>query len=120
MTHQEDCPVLDHVMTLLIEHGPEAMASAFATLMNVAMEAERAQALQAESHQRTAQRQGYANGFKAKKLRTRVGEVSLRVPQTRGYHDEDGRPFYPKSLDRGERSERALTLAVAEMYVQGA
>jgi putative transposase len=119
MTHQEDCPVLDHVMTLLIEHGPEAMASAFATLMNVAMEAERAQALQAESHQRTAQRQGYANGFKAKKLRTRVGEVSLRVPQTRGYHDEDGRPFYPKSLDRGERSERALTLAVAEMYIQG-
>jgi hypothetical protein len=58
ITHQEDCPVLDHVMTLLIEHGPEAMASAFATLMNVAMEAARAQWLEAESHQRTTRRQG--------------------------------------------------------------
>ncbi|NDA26343.1 MAG: hypothetical protein EBZ05_05815 [Verrucomicrobia bacterium] len=52
-------------------------------------------------------------------MRTRVGEVALRIPQTRGYHDADGRPFYPKSLERGVRSERAMTLAVAEMYVQG-
>jgi transposase-like protein len=52
-------------------------------------------------------------------MRTRVGEVALRIPQTRGYHDADGRPFYPKSLKRGVRSERAMTLAVAEMYVQG-
>ncbi len=28
-------------------------------------------------------------------------------------------PFYPQSLARGVRSERAMTLAVAEMYVQG-
>jgi transposase-like protein len=27
--------------------------------------------------------------------------------------------FYPQALDRGLRSERALTLALAEMYVQG-
>jgi hypothetical protein len=27
MTHQEKNPVVDHVMTLLIEHGPAAMAS---------------------------------------------------------------------------------------------
>ena len=27
--------------------------------------------------------------------------------------------FYPSALERGERSERALKLAVAEMYVQG-
>jgi hypothetical protein len=33
--------------------------------------------------------------------------------------DEHGRPFYPRSLDRGVRNERAMTLAVAEMYVQG-
>jgi putative transposase len=52
-------------------------------------------------------------------MRTRVGEVALRIPQTRGYHDADGRPLYPKSLERGVRSERAMTLAVAEMYVQG-
>ena len=119
MTHQEENPVVDHVMAVLIEQGPAAMASAFATIMNLAMQIERQQALKAESHQRTEERQGYANGFKSKTMRTRVGEVSLRIPQTRGYHDDEGRPFYPKSLERGVRSERAMTLAVAEMYVKG-
>lgn len=52
-------------------------------------------------------------------MNTRVGQLELRVPQTRGYHDENGRPFYPKALDRGVRSERAMILAMAEMYVQG-
>src|SRR4029078_7062956 len=28
-------------------------------------------------------------------------------------------PFYPKSLEKGLRSERALKIALAEMYVQG-
>jgi len=36
--------------------------------------------------------------------------VPLRVPQTR---ESD---FYPSVLERGERSERALKLAIAEMY----
>jgi transposase-like protein len=31
----------------------------------------------------------------------------------------DGESFYPSALERGERSERALKLALAEMYVQG-
>ena len=87
--------------------------------MNQAMRIERENVLQAESHQRTTGRQGYANGFKPKTLKTRVGEVSLQIPQTRDYHDENGHPFYPQSLDRGVRSERARTLAVAEMYVPG-
>jgi len=60
MTHQEDCPVLDHVMTLLTEHGPGAMANAFTIIiMNLAMQIEREPTLKAESHQRTADRQGY-------------------------------------------------------------
>lgn len=119
MTHQEECPAIDDLTALLIEHGPAAMASALATLMNHAMQIEREQVLKAESHQRTADRQGYANGFKPTALKTRVGRVDLRIPQTRDYRDENGRPFYPRSLERGVRSERAMTLAVAEMYVQG-
>ena len=39
-------------------------------------------------------------------MNTRVGQLELRIPQTRGYRDENGRPFYPKALDRGVRSER--------------
>ena len=119
MTHQEESAVLEAVTAIMIEHGPAAMASACSIIMNCAMQIEREQALKAESHQRTADRQGYANGFKPKTIRTRVGEVPLRIPQTRSYHDEDGRPFYPKSLERGVRSERAMILAVAEMYCRG-
>jgi transposase-like protein len=119
MTHQEESAVFEAVTAILIEHGPSAMASAFAIIMNCAMQIEREQTLKAESHQRTAERQGYANGFKPKTLRTRVGEVALRIPQTRNYHDEEGKPFYPKSLERGVRSERAMILAVAEMYCRG-
>jgi transposase-like protein len=64
-------------------------------------------------HERSDARAGYANGYKNKQVKTRVGELSLKVPQTR---DTD---FYPASLEKGIRSERALKLALAEMYVQG-
>ena len=119
MTHQQNSTTLDQLMELLIQDGPDAMADAFTTLLNHAMRIEREQVLGAASHQRTDQRRGYANGFKPKTITTRVGELPLRIPQTRGYADEHGRPFYPNALERGVRSERALTLAIAEMYVQG-
>ena len=83
MTHQDECPAIDDLTALLIEHGPAAMATALATLMNHALQIEREQVLQAESHQRTADRQGYANGFKPKTLKARVGEIDLRIRQTR-------------------------------------
>ncbi len=48
-------------------------------------------------------------GFKGKRIQTRVGELHLEIPQVRGLR------FYPKSLERGCRSEKALKLAIAEM-----
>lgn len=119
MTHAQESTTLNAMTELLIENGPDAMAQAIATLLNHAMVCEREMALGAEAHQRTDGRRGYANGFKPKTLKSRVGELQLRVPQTRGYADEHGKPFYPSALERGTRSERALTLAIAEMYVQG-
>jgi transposase-like protein len=83
-------------------------------LLNHAMEIERAKALGAAPYERTATRAGHANGFKPKTLQTRLGEMTVAVPQVRG---EIG--FYPSALERGRRSERALTLAIAQMYVQG-
>jgi transposase-like protein len=89
------------------------MARAFEIFLNEAMKIERSAALGAQPYQRTEDRCGYANGFKPKTLATRVGKLELEIPQTRGVE------FYPQSLERGVRSERALNLAVAEMYVQG-
>lgn len=119
MTHQEYPNVSDNLMELIIQHGPEAMGQAFASLLNSAMAIERQQTLTAAPYERTDQRRGYANGYKPKTIRTRAGELTVQVPQTRDYADENGNPFYPTALERGIRSERALTLAVAEMYVQG-
>ena len=77
------------------------------------MKLERAEALGAGPYQRSETRRGYANGFKPKTVNSRLGRLNLQVPQTRDVE------FYPSALERGERSERALKLAVAEMYVQG-
>ncbi len=113
MTHQTQATAFDEIMELLAEHGFDGMARAMAVLLDEAMKLERAHALGAGPYQRSEQRKGYANGFKPKTLHTRMGPPTVRVPQTRGVE------FYPSALEKGVRSERALKLAVAEMYVQG-
>jgi len=113
MTHQNESNPLDQMIQVLDEHGFDGMARAIGILVNEAMKIERSETLRAAPYERTDERRGYANGFKAKTLATRVGKVELQVPQTRDVE------FYPQSLERGVRSERALKLAVAEMYVQG-
>jgi putative transposase len=100
----------------LIAHGPEQMGQAFAGLFNLALRLERERFLGAGLYERTADRRGYANGYKAKKLDTPAGTVTVDVPKT---GDHGGEPFYPRSLERGRRSCRAVMLAVAEMYVKG-
>jgi putative transposase len=113
MAHDDQSTRFDELLQLLSEHGFDGMAEAIEILMNEAMKLQRADALGAMPYQRTEARQGYANGFKPKSVNSRLGRLNLKVPQTR---DVD---FYPSALERGERSERALKLAVAEMYVQG-
>jgi putative transposase len=113
MTHQAHGTARQDVIQLLAEHGFEGMAQVMELLLNEVMKWERTAVLQAAPYERSKQRRGHANGFKPKTVRTRVGPLHLRVPQTRGVE------FYPSALERGERSERALKLAVAEMYVQG-
>lgn len=113
MPRQLESTELDAVVQLLADHGFDGMAQAIELLMNEAMKLQRSEALGALPYQRTADRRGHSNGFKPKTVNSRLGKLELQVPQTRGVE------FYPTVLERGERSERALKLAVAEMYVQG-
>jgi transposase-like protein len=98
---------------VLFEKGLDGLGSAVEILINEAMRIERARYLKAEPYERTESRSDYANGFKPKQLKTRLGALNLQVPQVR-----EG-DFYPSFLERGLRSERALNLALAEMYIQG-
>lgn len=113
MTHEDQSTRFTDLLQLLSEHGFDGMAEAIEILMNEAMKLERAETLGAMPYQRCESRRGHANGFKPKTVNSRLGRLNLKVPQTRDVE------FYPSALERGERSERALKLAVAEMYVQG-
>jgi putative transposase len=113
MTHQAHPSVTFEVVQLLAEHGFDGMAQAMELLINECMKIERQQALGVGPYQRGEARRGQANGFKPKRIKTRIGQLRLAVPQVRGAK------FYPRALERGSRSEKALRLALAEMYVQG-
>ena len=110
--HGENRTIGDAV-ELLKTNGFDGLAEAVTVLLNSAMVAERSEYLRAAPYERSAERTGYANGYKDKAMKTRLGTLPVKVPQTR---DSE---FYPQSLERGLRSERALLLAIAEMYVQG-
>jgi transposase-like protein len=114
-THRTDPELLNTILQLLTDQGATSgLAEGIRLLVNEAMRQERSQALQAQPYQRTLTRQGQSNGFKPKTLGTRLGPIQFRVPQVRG-----GLEFYPSALEKGVRSEQALKLALAEMYVQG-
>jgi transposase-like protein len=98
---------------LLKENGFEGLAEAVTVLLNSAMASERSEYLRAAPYERSVERVGYANGVKDKTVKSRLGALSLKVPQAR-----DG-GFYAQSVEKGLRSERALLLSIAEMYVQG-
>ena len=109
---QQHTPI-EQVLELLTEQGSDGFLEAIRILLDAAMLFERERFLQAAPYERTPDRRDYANGFKAKRLRTRLGALDLRIPQVRSSD------FYPQALERGTRSERAVKLALAEMYVQG-
>ena len=113
MTYREDFTLPAEIMEQVQEQGLDILPELIRIVINAALQAERSEHLNAGPYQHTEERRGYANGFKSKTMRTRVGDITFAIPQVR----EGG--FYPQALEKGLRSERALTLALAEMYVQG-
>jgi transposase-like protein len=104
---------LEAAYAALIEHGLDGAAEALRILVNEAAKIERAEYLGARPYERTATRRDYANGYKPKTMLTRLGEVTFQVPQVRSGD------FYPSVLEKGTRTDQAIHIALAEMYVQG-
>ena len=113
MTYQPDFTLPAEFLEQISSQGLDFIPELVRILVNAAMRAERETYLGAEPYQRSNERQGYANGYKPKTVQTRMGDITFAIPQVR----EGG--FYPQALEKGQRSERALTLTLAEMYVQG-
>lgn len=113
MTYQDNFTATQELIEEISRNGLEYMPELIRIIVNAAMKEERQKYLGVNPYERDEDRQGYANGYKDKTVKTRIGDIQFSVPQVR-----DG-GFYPEALEKGLRSERALTLTMAEMYVQG-
>ena len=113
MIYDNNCTLPEEYLELIQENGLEGLSEIIRLMVNQAMQFERENFLNARAYERSEDRTGYANGYKPKTVNTRVGKVTFAIPQVR-----EGN-FYPHALEKGLRSERALLLALAEMYVQG-
>ena len=82
------------------------------TLQEV-LEAEMTAHVGAERYERTDTRTGHRNGYRPRTLHTRVGTLTLLVPQ-----DREG-TFSTALFARYQRSEKALVTALMEMYLEG-
>jgi Transposase and inactivated derivatives len=77
------------------------------------LEAEMASFLGAGTYERSGERRGWRNGYKPRTLKTRVGGLELMVPK-----DREGE-FQTELFERYQRSEKALVLAMVQMYLEG-
>lgn len=94
-------------------NGQEGLAKLLESVLNQVLEAQVSESVGAERYERHEERVGYRNGYRARQLYTRVGPVTLQVPQTR-----DG-SFSTDIFQRWQRSEQAFVLALMEMVVNG-
>jgi transposase-like protein len=94
-------------------NGQDGLAKLLEAVLNQILEAQVTESIGADKHERSEERQCYRNGYRPRTLYTRVGPVTLQVPQTR-----DG-SFSTDIFRRYQRSEQAFVLALMEMVVQG-
>ena len=88
-------------------------AQLIGSVLNQVLEAQATEQIGADRYERNADRGGYRNGVRTRVLYTRVGPVTLRVPQFR-----DG-AFSTEIFGRYQRSEQAFVLAIMEMVLNG-
>ena len=113
MTYQPDFTLPSELLEQIASQGLDFIPELVRILVNAAMRAERENYLGVEPYQRSNERQGHANGYKPKTVQTRMGDITFAIPQVR-----DG-GFYPQALEKGQRSERALTLRWQKCMCRG-
>ncbi len=92
---------------------PDFLREIVERVLQELLEAQMTHHIGAAPHERTNARKGHRNGYKPRTLRSRVGTLNLLVPQ-----DREG-TFSTRLFCRYQRNEKALVLALMEMYVEG-
>jgi transposase-like protein len=91
----------------------DSFREVFRSMLQELLETEIESHIGASRYERTDSRRGHRNGYQQRMLNTRVGKIELMIPR-----DRDGN-FRTELFDRYQRSEKALVLAILEMYISG-
>ena len=106
--------VRNHVCKVLEEAEPDVLRSLLSSMIHLLMNAEADTVCGAEYGQRSTDRNNHRNGYRPRKLDTRMGTLNLAIPRLR-----QGSYFPEWLLEPRRRAERALANVVAECYVTG-
>ncbi|MBC8143859.1 MAG: IS256 family transposase [Armatimonadetes bacterium] len=115
MAHRSEDNALASLLPLLTGTSDNPLAEVLTMLLNAAMKFEREKHIGVAPYERGDERNGQTNGFKDCAFSTALGKLGISIPQVRGTSE----PFRPQSLEAALLSEKALKVALAEMYVQG-
>lgn len=97
----------------LFSSNDKGLKALLEQILSQILEQQRTEQVNAELYEQTDDRRGYRNGYKTRKLNTRVGSLILNIPQIRGCK------FSTELFSRYQRSEQALLLALMEMVLKG-
>jgi putative transposase len=103
----------EHMAQEILLDDPAFLREIVERVVQQVLEAEMTEHIGAAPYERTDARSGHRNGYKPRTLRTRVGTLNLLVPQ-----DREG-TFSTRLFSRYQRNEKALCLALMQMYVEG-
>jgi putative transposase len=103
----------EHMAQQILLDDPDFLHEIVEKVVQQLLEDEMTEHIGAAPYERSATRSGHRNGYKPRALRTRVGTLDLLVPQ-----DREG-TFSTRLFSRYQRNEKALCLALMEMYVEG-
>lgn len=113
MAKKKSTTVEEALQVILASEGDNPLRMMLEYMVQASLEAEMTAHLGAGPYERSGERRGYRNGYKPRIFTTAVGDLHLLVPQ-----DRDG-TFSPTLFARYQRSDKALVLALMEMYLQG-
>lgn len=103
----------DEILQLMSNDREGAFKRLLQESLNSFMKAESTEQLKAEPYERTEERADSRNGFRDRKLNTRIGTITLKVPRHRNGS------FETLIFDEYTRSEAALIASMMEMVVNG-
>ncbi len=104
---------MDAAVQAVLTDDPDFLRALVGQALQAILEVEMTAHLGATPYERTAMRTGQRNGYKPRQLQTRVGTLTLLVPQDRAG------TFSTQLFARYQRTEKALVLSLMEMYLEG-